>query len=87
MTLLCGLLGQVAGHLALTYGARGGVYIGGGFVPRLGSWFDRSPFRSRFEAKGRFAGYLREVPTWVVQAGTSPALLGACRALDLSHLN
>ncbi|MFZ2986669.1 glucokinase [Ideonella sp.] len=87
LTLFCGLLGQVTGNLALTYGARGGVYIGGGIVPRLGSWFDRSPFRSRFEAKGRFAGYMREVPTWVVQAGTSPALLGACRALDLSHLN
>jgi glucokinase len=59
------------------------VYIGGGIVPRLGAWFDRSPFRERFEDKGRLCGYLRAMPTYVVQAEVSPALLGASRALDL----
>jgi glucokinase len=75
----------VAGNLALTLGARGGVYIGGGIVPRLGEAFDRSPFRERFEAKGRFSAYLAAVPTWVLTADTSPALLGAARALDELH--
>lgn len=82
LEMLCGVLGTVAGNLALTLGARAGVYIGGGVVPRLGTWFDASPFRERFEAKGRFEAYLRGIPVWVITAQQSPALLGAARALD-----
>ncbi len=81
--LFLALLGTVAGNLALTLGARGGVYLGGGIVPRLGERVDASPFRQRFEAKGRFTGYLQAIPTFVVRATTSPALLGAARALDV----
>ena len=72
----------MAGDLALTLGARGGVYIGGGIVPQLGERIERSAFRRRFEAKGRFEDYLRKVPTWVITAGESPAMRGANRALD-----
>jgi glucokinase len=82
VAMFCALLGSVAGNLALTLGARGGMYIGGGIVPRLGERFDRSAFRARFEAKGRFHSYLAAIPVYVVQAKTSPALLGASRALD-----
>lgn len=82
LNLFCALLGSVAGNLALTLGARGGVYLGGGIVPRLGAWFDTSPFRARFEDKGRFNGYLRAIPVWVITARESPALLGAARGLD-----
>lgn len=82
LNLFCALLGSVAGNLALTLGARGGVYLGGGIVPRLGAWFDASPFRARFEDKGRFNGYLRAIPVWVITARESPALLGAARSLD-----
>ncbi|MDB5818356.1 MAG: glucokinase [Rhizobacter sp.] len=81
--LFCAFLGTTAGNLALSLGARGGVYIGGGIVPRLGDWFDRSLFRERFEAKGRFRDYLDAVPTWVVTAKESPALRGADAALVL----
>jgi len=76
------LLGSVAGNLALTLGALGGMYIGGGIVPRLGDWVDRSAFRERFVAKGRFRPYLEQMPTFVIHASTSPALIGAARALD-----
>ena len=82
LDLFCAFLGTAAGNLALTLGARGGVYIGGGIVPRLGDAFDNSPFRSRFEAKGRFAGYLAAIPVFVIDAKQSPALLGAAAALD-----
>jgi glucokinase len=75
------LLGTVAGNLALTLGARGGVFIGGGIVPRLGKRFASLPFRARFEDKGRFRSYLESVPVWVITA-QAPALLGAARALD-----
>ena len=81
LDLFCAFLGTAAGNLALTLGARGGVYVGGGIVPRLGERFDRSPFRARFEDKGRFAGYLAAVPVFVIRTPTSPALLGASRAL------
>jgi len=85
LDMFCGLLGSVAGDLALTLGARGGVYIGGGIVPRLGGRFDRSPFRQRFESKGRFQAYLQAIPTWVIQSPVSPALIGASQALNLTQ--
>jgi glucokinase len=72
----------VAGNLALTLGARGGVFVGGGIVPRLGNWFDTSPFRERFDNKGRFTALLAGIPVWVITSAQSPALLGAARALD-----
>ena len=78
----CGMLGSVAGNLALTLGARGGVYIGGGIIPRLGSYFAQSPFRERFESKGRYANYLAAIPTYVVKAD-NPAFLGAAMALGV----
>jgi glucokinase len=81
LEIFCALLGTVAGNLALTLGALGGVYIGGGIVPRLGEDFHRSTFRQRFEAKGRFASYLAAIPVYVIEADASPALLGAGRAL------
>ena len=79
--LFTSFLGSVAGDLALTLGARGGVYLGGGIVPRWLGWFETSNFRERFEAKGRFKTYLKEIPVWVINAPESPALLGAARSL------
>jgi glucokinase len=85
LEMFCGFLGSVAGDLALTLGARGGIYIGGGIVPRLGERFVASSFRARFEAKGRFTAYLQEVPTWVIHSPVSPALQGASQALSLTQ--
>jgi len=82
LELFFGLLGSVAGNLALTLGARGGVYVGGGIVLHIGERIGHSPFRERFEAKGRFRDYLAAIPTWIVTAPESPALIGAARALD-----
>jgi glucokinase len=62
----CGMLGGAAANLAVTLGAFGGIFIGGGIVPRLGEWFRTSPFRTRFEAKGRFSGYIADIPTYVI---------------------
>jgi glucokinase len=81
--IFCAMLGTVAGNLALTLGARGGVYIGGGIVPKLGDYFARSPFRARFESKGRFSTYLAPIPAYVINA-ESPALLGAASVLEMS---
>jgi glucokinase len=64
----CAILGTAASNLAVTLGALGGIYIGGGIVPRLGEFFDRSSFRARFESKGRFSDYLKAIPTFVITA-------------------
>jgi glucokinase len=81
LDIFCALLGSVAGNVALTLGARAGVYIGGGIVPRLGELFFASRFRERFEAKGRFQAYLEQIPTYVI-TDTLAALGGAAYALD-----
>jgi glucokinase len=77
----CALLGGFAGNVALTMGARGGVYIGGGIVPRLGERFFGSRFRERFESKGRFRDYLAAIPTALI-TDTLAALAGAAHALE-----
>jgi glucokinase len=79
---LCRLLGNVAGNLALTLGARGGMSVGGGVIGHLGDYFARSGFRAAFEDKGRFAPYLKTIPTWVIRAD-QPALRGAAMALGV----
>ena len=76
----CGMLGTVAGNLAITLGAQGGIYSGGGIVPRLGERFAQSSFRVRFEQKGRFVNYLAQVPTFVITA-EYPAFLGVSAIL------
>jgi glucokinase len=80
--LFLAFLGGFAGNLALTFGARGGVFIAGGIVPQLGSLVDASDFRERFEAKGRFRDYLEAIPTFVVLDASAIALRGAAAALD-----
>ena len=85
LDMFCGFMGSVAGDLALTLGARGGIYIGGGIVPRMGERFEASPFRARFEDKGRFKPYLQAIPTWVIHSPVSPALQGASQALSLTQ--
>jgi glucokinase len=62
----CAIYGSVAGDVALTYGARGGVFLGGGIAPRILPVLERSAFRSRFEAKGRLSPYVATIPTKVI---------------------
>lgn len=66
LEMFCSLLGSVAGNLALTFCARGGVYIAGGIVPRFPEFLAASPFRTRFESKGRFQDYLQNIPTSII---------------------
>jgi len=86
LTMFCAMLGTVAGNLALTLGAQGGVFVAGGIVPRLGAWFDASPFRERFEAKGRMRSYLGPIPTHVV-THPLPAFVGLAAAVAAGHRN
>ncbi len=85
LRMFTGLLGGVAGNLALTLGARGGLYLGGGIVPRWGPAFDEALFRQRFEDKGRYRQYLADIPAWLITSAT-PALTGVSRALDVMRM-
>ncbi len=73
--LFCGFLGSVAGDLALTVSAFGGVYIAGGILPRFKEAFAASSFRERFESKGRFASMLAKMPTHLILE-ENPGLTG-----------
>ncbi|SAK41282.1 bifunctional glucokinase/RpiR family transcriptional regulator [Caballeronia temeraria] len=77
----CAILGTFAGNIAVTLGALGGIYIGGGIVLKLGELFHKSPFRERFEAKGRFQQYLSGIPTYIITA-EYPAFLGVSAILS-----
>lgn len=79
--IFCALLGTVAGNLALTCGARGGIFIAGGIVPKMGAFFDHSQFRPRFVAKGRMRTYLEPIATYVVTE-EFPAFLGLAELVE-----
>jgi glucokinase len=78
----CGVLGSVAGDLALSFGARGGVFVSGGIAPRMADRLAKGAFRERFEDKGRLRTYLAEIPTSLV-LHPYPALIGAARELEM----
>jgi glucokinase len=84
LEVFCGMLGGVAANVAVTLGAVGGIFIGGGIVPRMGEWFASSPFRARFEAKGRFSSYLAQIPTNIIVT-PNPAFYGVATILS-EHL-
>ncbi len=77
----CAMLGTAAANLALTLGARGGVYLCGGILPRWADAFPHSPFRRRFDSHGRMSTYLAAIPVYLVCQPHS-GLYGAAAALD-----
>ena len=84
LDIFCAMLGTVSADVALTLGARGGVYLCGGIIPRFIDYFKTSPFRVRFEDKGRFSSYLASIPVFVVLA-KYPGIYGIAVALE-NHL-
>ena len=82
LRIFCAFLGSFAGNVALTFGARGGVYIAGGISPRIVSFLRQSEFRERFEAKGRLRPYLEAIPAYVI-VHPAAAFIGLNSLLDL----
>jgi glucokinase len=80
LSRFCRILGTVSGDNVLTLGARGGVYLCGGILPRMIPFFKDSEFREAFEDKGRFNDYLSLIPVWLCVA-EQPGLVGAAAAL------
>lgn len=81
--MFCELLGDVAGNLALTFCAQGGVFIAGGIVRHLGDHLSRSGFRARFDTKGRLGWYVQRIPAFAILCD-DPAFVGL-RALAMER--
>jgi glucokinase len=79
LTMFCSVLGTVAGDLALAHGARGGVYIAGGIAQKIEGFLAQSPFRARFEDKGRLSPFVAAIPTKLI-VNPDVGLLGAARS-------
>ena len=80
LNMFCSGMGSASGNLALTYGAKGGIYIAGGVVPKFIDFFINSDFRHKFEEKGRFVSYLKPIPIYIV-VRENLGLLGAAKKL------
>jgi glucokinase len=76
-------LGTCAADLAVTLGARGGIYIAGGIVPRIIDALQHSKFRARFEDRGRYHSYMAAIPTHAIVEAV-PAFRGLRRVLGFS---
>ncbi|MBZ7987127.1 glucokinase [Campylobacter canadensis] len=85
LEIFCQMLGTIASNLALSIGAKGGVYICGGIIPKNLEFFTNSAFRQRFEDKGRMSNYLKQIPTFVVLE-TYSGIVGAAVALEMEEI-
>jgi glucokinase len=72
--------GAFTGDAALFFGARGGVYLGGGIAPKMLQEIAAPGFRKAFEAKGRMQSFLAPIPIYVIRAEFA-TLTGAAAAL------
>ena len=78
-------LGTVAADACLTMGAKAGVFLAGGVIPKLGDAFDKNVFLDRFNTKGRLSGYVADLPVSVIE-NSEAALIGMAKFFDSSEL-
>ena len=84
VNIFCGIMGEYAGDMVLATGASGGVYLGGGILPRIASMLASGTFCARFSAKRKVPEFVKDVPVWLITA-KYPALIGACYLLREEH--
>lgn len=84
LRIFAGWLGAFAGDMALVFAARGGVYLGGGILPKWGALFDERVFRARFEGKGVFRDYLAGIPVFRIAREDTPLFGLAALAREAS---
>jgi glucokinase len=81
VNMFCEVLGRVAGDAVLATGARGGVVLGGGILPKIREIFLASKFCDRFLDKGRMRDFVDVVPVrMIIKEGA--ALYGAAAAME-----
>ncbi|WP_425090186.1 glucokinase [Tropicimonas sp. S265A] len=67
LELFIGLMGTVAGNLSLIHLPFGGVYLVGGVARAMGPYLEQMSFAEAFANKGRFAGFMRQFPVWLLE--------------------
>ncbi len=72
-------------HAVMMVGARQGVYLSGGIIPRLLPYFEKSAFTARLSEYGIFTDYIAAVPVWLITI-EEPGLTGAGLALSNPYL-
>ncbi|MCC7273383.1 MAG: glucokinase [Alphaproteobacteria bacterium] len=86
LDMFCAFLGAFAGDLALTFGARGGIYVAGGIAPRIRTRLAASRFHDRLVDKGRFRQWLEAIPVRLV-VHPAPALVGLERLIAMTDVS
>lgn len=84
MDLFTRLLGAVCGNFALTFLSSGGLYLGGGIMPKILPLLKKDIFQEAFCAKGRFQSWLETVPVFVILDEMAPSLGAAACGIRLS---
>lgn len=82
--LFVSILARTAGDAALAFGARGGVYLGGGIAPHLLEELLRSTFQMAFKTQVCTASRPSAIPVHVITAGDA-GLRGAAAALSHAY--
>lgn len=81
LSTFCSFAGSFAGNLALTYGAKGGIYIAGGILPRFTDFLLASQFSERFANKGVMSHYVETIPAKLI-VHPETAFVGAAAWLE-----
>ena len=85
LEVFCSLLGTFAGNIALTYGAKGGIFLTGGILPRISDFLMQSKFVTRFSSKGIMSHFVEPIPVSLVN-NTQMAFVGAAAWLEQNGL-
>lgn len=80
LSMFTSILGSIAGNLALTVLATGGVYLGGGIPPKILPALADGGFMNAFANKGRFKDLLEKISVKVI-LNDRAAILGAARCV------
>ncbi len=79
--VFCAILGGYASDAVVMLGARGGVYLGGGILPKITPMLMASAFGARFRDKGAMSPFVADTPVWLVTR-EGVALTGAAALLE-----
>jgi glucokinase len=80
-TLFCDVLGTFAGDACLMSGARGGVILAGGILPKMQPILAASAFSERFQSRDQMGDYMKDIPVSLLASGDA-ALIGAARLAE-----
>ncbi len=81
MNIFCDGVGTLVGNSVMTYVATGGVYLGGGILPRMIEFFRHSGFERRMKERGALTGLMANIPVHLI-THKYPALIGAAAWID-----